>query len=149
MCRKFECREDIHYKTETGTSCKKCNSKAFRLGIEPTSSGLLDQCSTTELQKPLPTTWARVQYTLYINEMVMPVKYKGILIIIFGFYTHCQQMKVSVVCRKFECREDIHYKTETGTSCKKCNSKAFRLAIELQLGVNQMLCVPTTLTFNM
>ena len=28
----------------------------------PASSGLLDQCSTTELQKPLPTTWARVQY---------------------------------------------------------------------------------------
>ena len=63
--------------------------KAFRLGIEPASSGLLDQCSTTKLQKPLPTTWARVQY-IYINEMVMPVKYKGILIIIFGIYTRCQ-----------------------------------------------------------
>ena len=49
MCRKFECREDIHYKTQTGTSCKKCNFKSFRLGIEPASSGLLDQCSTTEL----------------------------------------------------------------------------------------------------
>ena len=45
---------------KTGTSCEKCNSKAFRLGIEPASSGLLDQCSTIELQKPLPTTWARV-----------------------------------------------------------------------------------------
>ena len=55
MCRKFECREDIHYKTQTGTSCEKCNSKAFQLGIEPASSGLLDQCSTTELQKSLPT----------------------------------------------------------------------------------------------
>ena len=54
MCWKFECRKDIHYKTQTGTSCEKCNSKAFRLGIEPASSGLLDQCSTTELQKPLP-----------------------------------------------------------------------------------------------
>ena len=31
MCGK-ECREDIH-KTQTGTSCEKCNSKAFRLGI--------------------------------------------------------------------------------------------------------------------
>ena len=31
MCRKFECREDIHYKTQTGTSCEKCNSKALRL----------------------------------------------------------------------------------------------------------------------
>ena len=50
--RKFECREDIHYKTQTGTSCEKCNAKAFRLGIEPAPSGLLDQCSTTELQKP-------------------------------------------------------------------------------------------------
>ena len=86
MCWKFECRYDIHYKTQTGTSCEKCNSKAFRLGIEPATSGLLDQCSTTELQKPLPTTWARVQY-IYINEMVMPVKNKGILIIIFGIYT--------------------------------------------------------------
>ena len=59
------------------------------MGIEPASSGLLDHCSTTELQKPLPTTWARVQY-IYINEMVMPVKYNGILIIIFGIYTRCQ-----------------------------------------------------------
>ena len=41
MCRKFESREDIHYKTQIGTSCEKCNSKAFRLGIEPASSGLL------------------------------------------------------------------------------------------------------------
>ena len=55
-------------------------------GIEPASSGLLDQCSTTELQKLLPTTWARVQY-IYINEMAMPVKYKGISIIIFGIHT--------------------------------------------------------------
>ena len=54
MGRKFECGKDIHYKTQTGTSCEKCNSKAFRLGIEPASSGLPDQCSTTELQKPLP-----------------------------------------------------------------------------------------------
>ena len=90
LCRKFECRKDIHYKTQTGTSCEKCNSKAFRLGIEPMSSGLLDQCSTTELStEPLPTTRARVQY-IYINEIVMPVKYKGILIIIFGIYTRCQ-----------------------------------------------------------
>ena len=52
----------IHYKTQTGSSCEKCKSKAFQLGIEPVSSGLLDQCSTTELQKLLLTTWARVQY---------------------------------------------------------------------------------------
>ena len=52
----------IHYKTQTGTSCEKCNSKALRLGIEPATSGLPDQYSTTELQKPLPTTRARVQY---------------------------------------------------------------------------------------
>ena len=37
-------REDIYDKTETETSCEKCNSKAFRLGIVPASSGLLDQC---------------------------------------------------------------------------------------------------------
>ena len=72
-----------------GPVAKNSNSKAFRLGIEPATSGLLDQCSTTELQKPLPTTWARVQY-IYNNEMVMPVKNKGILIIIFGIYTRCQ-----------------------------------------------------------
>ena len=24
MCWKFECRYDIHYKTQTGTSCEKC-----------------------------------------------------------------------------------------------------------------------------
>ena len=39
MCSKFECRKDIHYKTQTGTSCGKCNSKAFRPGIEPAFSG--------------------------------------------------------------------------------------------------------------
>ena len=42
MFRKFECRENIHYKTQSGSSCEKCNSKAFWLGIEPASSGLLD-----------------------------------------------------------------------------------------------------------
>ena len=78
----------IHYKTQTGTSCEKCNSKAFQLGIEPESSRLLDQYSTTQLQKPLPKNLgtSAVLY-IYINEMVMPVKYKGILMIIFGIYT--------------------------------------------------------------
>ena len=57
------------------------------------------------------------------------VRYKGILII-FGIYNRCQWMKVRIMCRKFDCCEDIHYKTQTGTSCKKCNSKAFRLGIE-------------------
>ena len=38
-------------------------------------------------------------------------------------------MKINVVYRKFECRKDIHYKTQTGTSCEKCNSEAFRLGI--------------------
>ena len=57
MYRKFECRKDIHYKTQPGPVSRNANSKAFRLGIKPASSGLPDQCSTTELQKPLPTTW--------------------------------------------------------------------------------------------
>ena len=30
------------------------------------------------------------EFNIYINEMVMPVKYKGILVIIFGIYTRCQ-----------------------------------------------------------
>ena len=49
MCRKFECREDIHYKT-----------KAFRLGIEPASSGLLDQLHVEMLLRNIgqTTTWA-------------------------------------------------------------------------------------------
>ena len=79
MCRKFECRKDIHYKTQTGTSCEKCNSQAFRLGIEPASSGLLDQCSTTELYRSCCRQLGR-EFSIYINEMVMPVKYKAILI---------------------------------------------------------------------
>ena len=70
------------------------------------------------------------EFSIYINKMVMPVKYKDILIIIFGIYTRCQYMNYRVMCRKLECREDIHYKTQTGTSCEKCNSKAFQLAIE-------------------
>ena len=32
---KNECQKDMHYKIQTGTSCEKCNSKAFLLGIEP------------------------------------------------------------------------------------------------------------------
>ena len=74
MGRKFECDKDIHYKTQIGTSCEKCNSKAFRLGIESASSGLLDQYSTTELQKPLRKLGR--EFSIYVNEMVMPVKYK-------------------------------------------------------------------------
>ena len=79
MCRKFECRKGIHYKTQTGTSCEKCNSNAFRLGIELASSGLLDQCSTTELQMPLPTTWARVQYIyIYIYTITIIITYNSL-----------------------------------------------------------------------
>ena len=82
MSRKFECREDKH-KTQTGTSCEKCNSKAFRLGIELASSGLPDQFSTTELGSRCRQLGR--EFSIYINEMVMPVKYNGILIIIiFG-----------------------------------------------------------------
>ena len=53
----------------------------------------------------------------------------NILIIIFGIYTRCQQMDVKVVSRKLECLKDIHYKTQTESSCEKCNFKAFRLGI--------------------
>ena len=72
----------ITYKTQTGTSCEKRNSKAFRLGIEHASSGLLDQCSTTELWEAVADNLGASSVYM-INEMVMPVKYKGILII-FG-----------------------------------------------------------------
>ena len=72
MCREFECREDIHYKTQTGTSCEKCNSKAFRLGIEPASSGLLDQCSTALSYRSRCRQLGR-EFSIYINEMVMPM----------------------------------------------------------------------------
>ena len=44
--------KDIHYKTQTGTSCEKCNSKAFRLRIEPTSSGLSDQYYSNSFADP-------------------------------------------------------------------------------------------------
>ena len=82
--RKFEC---IHYKTQTGTSCEKCNSKVCRLGIEPESPGLLAQCSipiplyyyTTELYRSRCRQLGR-EFSIYIDEMVMPVKYKGIMI---------------------------------------------------------------------
>ena len=45
-----------------GPVAKNATPRPFGLGIEPASSGLLDQCSTTELQMPLLTTRARVQY---------------------------------------------------------------------------------------
>ena len=48
MCGKFECREAIHYKAQTGTSYEKWNwPRPSRLWIEPTSSGLLDQLTTS------------------------------------------------------------------------------------------------------
>ena len=31
------------------------------------------------------------EFSVDINEMVMPVKYEGILIIIFGIYNRCEQ----------------------------------------------------------
>ena len=78
MCRKFECRKDMQYiiRPKPGTGCEKCNFKAFWLGIEPASSGLLDQCSTTELQKLLLTTWAQVRYIqyMYILRLQNPLK---------------------------------------------------------------------------
>ena len=59
-------------KTQIGTSCEKWNSKAFRLGIEPASSGLLDQCSTTELQKSLPTTWLLIGSVSTTQTLIKP-----------------------------------------------------------------------------
>ena len=77
----IECRKDIHYKTQNGTSCEKCNSKALQLGIEPASSGLLDQCSTTELQKPLPklsaTASVQKQLPKFSTEAVAQVVGNG------------------------------------------------------------------------
>ena len=43
-------------------------------------------------------------------------------------------MKVKFICRKFECRKDIHYKIQTGTSCENCNSKAKAMYIFTTLG---------------
>ena len=56
----------IHFRRPKPDQFQKMQlQNATPLGIEPASSGLLDQCSTTELQKPLSTTQARVQY-IYI-----------------------------------------------------------------------------------
>ena len=71
--------KDIHYKTQTGTSCEKCNSKAFRLGIEPASSGLLDQYSTTDDWATeavadnlgASSVYIYIYIYIYINEVVM------------------------------------------------------------------------------
>ena len=51
-------------------------------------------------------------YYIYGNANV----YKGILKIIFGIYTLCQQEG------KFECQKDIHFKTQPIWDCEKCNS---------------------------
>ena len=32
--------------------------------------------------------------------------------LIFVIYTRCQYMEVKVRCSKFECREEIHFKTQ-------------------------------------
>ena len=72
--RKFECRYDIHYKTQTRTNCEKCNSKAFSLGIESASSMLLDQCSTTDLPwSCIFRNWSRFgSYNVYLNDTRIP-----------------------------------------------------------------------------
>ena len=49
-----------------------------------------------------------------VSTTKLKTRYLKMLIIIFGIYTRCQQMKVRVMCRKFECREDIYYKTQLG-----------------------------------
>ena len=48
--------------------------------------------------------------------------------LIFGIYTRCQQMKVKVRCGKFECREDIHFKTQP--VAKNATPRPLRLGIE-------------------
>ena len=53
------------------------------------------------MSDPSPDCRELVSYR-YINEMVMPVKYKGILIIIFGIYTRCEQMKVNIIINIFK-----------------------------------------------
>ena len=121
MCKKFECREDIHYKTQTWPVAK--NAAPRPSGWESNTRSLDYQNSALPLSYRSRCRQLEREFSIYINEMVMPVKYKGILVIIFGIYTHCQQMKFRVMCRKFECREDIHYKTQTRTSCEKWNSK--------------------------
>ena len=50
-------------------------------------------------------------------------------------------MKVMVMFRKFDCRQDIH-KTQTGTSCEKCNSK-----LGLPPGLGLMMYTLTTFEF--
>ena len=47
----------------------------------------------------------------------MPVKYKGILKIIFGIYTRCQQIDF-LKQGKFECQKDMHFKTQPGPVAK-------------------------------
>ena len=69
------------------------------------SSRLQDQYSTTELQKPLPTTWARVQYMVHSKDILtvldsslnitctytsknMPPIKKPVAILVFLTYNH-------------------------------------------------------------
>ena len=88
MCKKFECREDIHYKTQTWTSCKNATPRPS--GWESNTRSLDYQNSALPLSYRSRCRQLEREFSIYINEMVMPVKYKGILVIIFSIYSHCQ-----------------------------------------------------------
>ena len=73
--RKFECREDIHYETH------------YYGPHKPGPSGWESNPHPLDYQtSPLPLSYRSCcrqlgcAFSIYINEMVMPVKYKGILI---------------------------------------------------------------------
>ena len=69
MFRKFECREDIHYKTQTGTSCEKMQLQGLPAGNRTRVLWITRPVLyhwATEAVGTLPTTWARVQYNLYL-----------------------------------------------------------------------------------
>ena len=65
ICRKFECRKDIHYKTQTRRDqLRKMQLQGLPAGNRTRVLWITRQVLyTTEQQKQLPTTLARVQYT--------------------------------------------------------------------------------------
>ena len=88
MYRKFECRKDIHYKTQQGPVAKNATPRPS--GWESNPRPLDYQTNALPLSYRSRCRQLGREFSIYINEMVMPMKYKGILIIIFGIYTRCQ-----------------------------------------------------------
>ena len=64
-CSKFECREDIHFKTQPD-QLRKMQLQDLRLGIEPVPSGSLDQHFTNWATETVADSFGAISVNIYV-----------------------------------------------------------------------------------